>query len=147
MGSLVDPRSSAPGRGAQEPQSHPMNRIIPKGYISVRDALNRLGHELFPSEWMRGRLQPGRGGERPPKPTDPVLGRFLNRNFSGHLVPTNADIPNLDVLFVGGHRRGSKSPRAPRAKGESHRGIGGSRGQAAAVSAPDACEACADKSR
>jgi xanthine dehydrogenase YagR molybdenum-binding subunit len=34
--------------------------------------------------------------------TDPVLGRFLNRNFSGYLVPINADIPNLDVLFVGG---------------------------------------------
>jgi xanthine dehydrogenase YagR molybdenum-binding subunit len=34
--------------------------------------------------------------------TDPVLGRFLNRNFSGYLVPTNADIPNLEVLFVGG---------------------------------------------
>ena len=33
--------------------------------------------------------------------TDPVLARFLNRNFSGYLVPTNADIPNLDVLFVG----------------------------------------------
>jgi xanthine dehydrogenase YagR molybdenum-binding subunit len=33
--------------------------------------------------------------------TDPVLGRFLNRNFSGYLVPTNADIPELDVLFVG----------------------------------------------
>jgi xanthine dehydrogenase YagR molybdenum-binding subunit len=32
---------------------------------------------------------------------DPVLGRFLNRNFSGYLVPTNADIPELDVLFVG----------------------------------------------
>ena len=28
-----------------------MNRIIPKGYIPVRDALNRLGDELFPSEW------------------------------------------------------------------------------------------------
>jgi xanthine dehydrogenase YagR molybdenum-binding subunit len=33
--------------------------------------------------------------------TDPVLGRFLNRNYSGYLVPTNADIPGLDVLFVG----------------------------------------------
>ncbi len=33
--------------------------------------------------------------------TDPVLGRFLNRNFSGYLVPTNADIPELDILFVG----------------------------------------------
>ncbi len=34
--------------------------------------------------------------------TDPALGRFMNRNFSGYLVPTNADIPNLDVSFVGG---------------------------------------------
>lgn len=33
--------------------------------------------------------------------TDPVLGRFVNRNYSGYLVPTNADIPELDVLFVG----------------------------------------------
>jgi xanthine dehydrogenase YagR molybdenum-binding subunit len=33
--------------------------------------------------------------------TDPVLGRFLNRNLSGYLVPTNADIPQLDILFVG----------------------------------------------
>jgi xanthine dehydrogenase YagR molybdenum-binding subunit len=32
---------------------------------------------------------------------DPELGRFLNRNLSGYLVPTNADIPQLDVLFVG----------------------------------------------
>jgi hypothetical protein len=33
--------------------------------------------------------------------TDPVLGRFLNRNYSRYLVPTNADIPHLDILFVG----------------------------------------------
>ena len=33
--------------------------------------------------------------------TDPALGRFLNRNYSGYLVPTCADIPKLDVLFVG----------------------------------------------
>ena len=33
--------------------------------------------------------------------TDPALGRFINRNYSGYLVPTNADIPELDVLFVG----------------------------------------------
>src|SRR5467141_2405773 len=33
--------------------------------------------------------------------TDPVTGRFLNRNYSGYLVPTNADIPELDILFVG----------------------------------------------
>ena len=33
--------------------------------------------------------------------TDPVLGRFMNRNYSGYLVPTNADVPELDVLFAG----------------------------------------------
>ena len=33
--------------------------------------------------------------------TDPGLGRFLHRNYSGYLVPTNADIPTLDILFVG----------------------------------------------
>jgi xanthine dehydrogenase YagR molybdenum-binding subunit len=33
--------------------------------------------------------------------TDPAMGRFLHRNLSGYLVPTNADIPDLDVLFVG----------------------------------------------
>jgi xanthine dehydrogenase YagR molybdenum-binding subunit len=33
--------------------------------------------------------------------TDPVLARFLHRNYSGYLVPTNADIPELDVIFVG----------------------------------------------
>jgi xanthine dehydrogenase YagR molybdenum-binding subunit len=32
---------------------------------------------------------------------DPVLGRFLNRNYSRYLVPTNADIPEVDVLFLG----------------------------------------------
>ncbi len=33
--------------------------------------------------------------------TDPVMGRFLDRNYSGYLMPTNADIPELDILFVG----------------------------------------------
>src|SRR4051812_40551410 len=33
--------------------------------------------------------------------TDPAMGRFLHRNYSGYLVPTAADIPKLDVLFVG----------------------------------------------
>jgi xanthine dehydrogenase YagR molybdenum-binding subunit len=32
--------------------------------------------------------------------TDPASGQFINRNYSGYLVPTNADIPELDVLFV-----------------------------------------------
>ena len=33
--------------------------------------------------------------------TDPTLARFLNRNYSGYLVPTNADVPELDTLFLG----------------------------------------------
>jgi xanthine dehydrogenase YagR molybdenum-binding subunit len=33
---------------------------------------------------------------------DPASGQFINRNYSGYLVPTNADIPELDVSFVGG---------------------------------------------
>ncbi|HVH75268.1 MAG TPA: xanthine dehydrogenase family protein molybdopterin-binding subunit [Stellaceae bacterium] len=32
---------------------------------------------------------------------DPRTARFVNRNYSGYLVPTNADVPDLDVLFVG----------------------------------------------
>jgi xanthine dehydrogenase YagR molybdenum-binding subunit len=34
--------------------------------------------------------------------TDPASGQFINRNFSAYLVPTNADIPELDALFVDG---------------------------------------------
>src|SRR5258707_3177103 len=34
--------------------------------------------------------------------TDPASGQFTNRNYSGYLIPTNPDIPELDVLFVGG---------------------------------------------
>ena len=33
--------------------------------------------------------------------TDPALGRFLNRNYSGYLIPANADIPELDIVFAG----------------------------------------------
>jgi len=33
--------------------------------------------------------------------TDPTTGRYLSRNYSGYLVPTNADIPEIEVLFVG----------------------------------------------
>jgi xanthine dehydrogenase YagR molybdenum-binding subunit len=32
---------------------------------------------------------------------DPRTARFLNRNYSGYLVPTNADIPELEILFLG----------------------------------------------
>jgi hypothetical protein len=33
--------------------------------------------------------------------TDPTTAQFINRNYSGYLVPTNADIPQLDILFAG----------------------------------------------
>jgi xanthine dehydrogenase YagR molybdenum-binding subunit len=33
--------------------------------------------------------------------TDPTTGRYLSRNYSGYLVPTNADVPEIEVLFVG----------------------------------------------
>ena len=33
--------------------------------------------------------------------TDPHMARFLHQNYSGYLVPTNADIPHLDVIFTG----------------------------------------------
>lgn len=49
--------------------------------------------------------------------TDPTLGRFLNRNYSGYLVPTCADIPELDVLFVGDFD-GEASPIGVKGLGE-----------------------------
>ncbi|HSY38597.1 MAG TPA: molybdopterin cofactor-binding domain-containing protein, partial [Polyangia bacterium] len=33
---------------------------------------------------------------------DAVSGRYANRNMSGYVIPCNADIPRLDVLFCGG---------------------------------------------
>jgi Molybdopterin-binding domain of aldehyde dehydrogenase len=33
--------------------------------------------------------------------TDQRMARFLHQNYSGYLVPANADIPELDVVFVG----------------------------------------------
>jgi hypothetical protein len=42
---------TAPGAPEQSRQSIPMTEFVPIGYISIREALNRLGRELFPSEW------------------------------------------------------------------------------------------------
>jgi hypothetical protein len=28
-----------------------MTKFVPSGYLSIRDALDRLGRELFPSAW------------------------------------------------------------------------------------------------
>jgi xanthine dehydrogenase YagR molybdenum-binding subunit len=49
--------------------------------------------------------------------TDPVLGRFLHRNYSGYLVPANADIPELETLFVGEHDE-EASPLGAKGLGE-----------------------------
>jgi len=49
--------------------------------------------------------------------TDPVTGRFLHRNYSGYLVPTNADIPRLETLFVG-EFDGDASPLGAKGLGE-----------------------------
>jgi xanthine dehydrogenase YagR molybdenum-binding subunit len=49
--------------------------------------------------------------------TDPNMGRFLHRNYSGYRVPTNADIPDLDVLFVG-QPDGEASPLGAKGLGE-----------------------------
>ena len=48
---------------------------------------------------------------------DPVLGRFISRNYSGYLVPTNADIPELETLFVG-EFDGEASPLGAKGLGE-----------------------------
>jgi xanthine dehydrogenase YagR molybdenum-binding subunit len=32
---------------------------------------------------------------------DPSLARYVSRNLSGYLIPSNADIPAVDVLFCG----------------------------------------------
>jgi hypothetical protein len=29
-----------------------MSKFVPKGYLSIREALNRLGRQLFPGEWI-----------------------------------------------------------------------------------------------
>jgi hypothetical protein len=39
------------GAPEQPRQSIPMTEFVPSGYISIREALNRLGRELFRSEW------------------------------------------------------------------------------------------------
>jgi hypothetical protein len=34
-----------------------MSEFIPSGYVSIREALHRLGRELFPSEWTGDETQ------------------------------------------------------------------------------------------
>jgi xanthine dehydrogenase YagR molybdenum-binding subunit len=49
--------------------------------------------------------------------TDPHMGRFLHQNYSGYLVPTNADIPPVDVIFAGEFDR-EASPLGAKGLGE-----------------------------
>ncbi len=39
--------------------------------------------------------------------TDPVTGRIANATFGDYLVPVHADVPDMEVLFVGGPDRAS----------------------------------------
>ena len=45
--------------------------------------------------------------------TDPASGQFINRNYSGYLVPTNADVPVLDVVSLAASTR-KRARLAPR---------------------------------
>ena len=58
--------------------------------------------------------------------TDPMMGRFLNRNYSGYLVPTNADIPELDVAVRRRVRRRSEPSWRQRSR-RADRCVGGAR--------------------
>ena len=49
--------------------------------------------------------------------TDPATGRFVNRNYSGYLVPTSADVPKLDAILVGDFD-GEASPNGAKGLGE-----------------------------
>ena len=44
-------RASSRDAPKQPRQSIPMTEFVPNGYISIHEALNHLGRELFPSEW------------------------------------------------------------------------------------------------
>ena len=49
--------------------------------------------------------------------TDPTTGHLINRNYSGYLVPTSADIPDPDIVFVGDFD-GEASPIGAKGLGE-----------------------------
>jgi hypothetical protein len=38
----------------QYPSEDLVSEFVPSGYLSIREALNRLGRELFPLEWTGG---------------------------------------------------------------------------------------------
>jgi hypothetical protein len=69
-------------------------RIMPSPSNSSRNWRVKIEHRHL-SRHFRARLLEQ-------SETDPASGQFVSRNYSGYLVATNADIPELDVLFVGG---------------------------------------------
>jgi hypothetical protein len=44
-------RVTAPAPQSNPVRAFPMTEFVPSGYISIREALNRLGRERFPAEW------------------------------------------------------------------------------------------------
>ena len=72
-----------------------------KRFVGAYDAGRILNPKLARSQAIGGIIWGVGQALLEQSETDPVTGRFLNRNYSGYLVPTNADIPELDILFVG----------------------------------------------
>ena len=75
---LPAPRSGLPGPGANDPGS-PL-RGCALNDVTVADGRHALLEETI---------------------TDPGTGRIANATLGDYLVPVNADIPDMDVIFVG----------------------------------------------
>ena len=52
---------------------------------------------------------------------DHNLGRFMNHNFAEYHVPVNADVQEIDVIFVDERRRRAQSARRERARRDRRR--------------------------
>jgi len=72
-----------------------------KRFVGAYDAGRILNPKLARSQAIGGIIWGVGQALLEKSETDPASGRFMNRNYSGYLVPTNADIPELDTLFVG----------------------------------------------
>ena len=53
--------------------------------------------------------------------TDHKLGRFMNHNFAEYHVPANADIPDIEVIFVDEHDEQDEPARREGARRDRHR--------------------------
>ncbi len=86
-------------------------------FVGVYDAGRIINPKLARSQAIGGIIWGTGQALMERSETDPNMGRFLYRNYSGYLVPTNADIPDLDVLFVG-QPDGEASPLGAKGLGE-----------------------------